>query len=80
MFEGQMVSLPGYERRGVVLRVTLKDIKTSSIQVRRPGLYVFSGYWYGKNPLDHRSFGKIHRKWGKPVGRAINHHQAKRFL
>jgi hypothetical protein len=80
MHHGQLVSLPGYSRKGIVLRVTLKDIKTSNVQVRRPGLYVFSGYWYGTNPLDFNSYGKIHHHHGRRLGTISKHQQAKKFL
>lgn len=80
MFHGQIVSLPGFTRRGIVLRVTLKDIKTTGVQVLRPGLYVFSGYWYGEDPLDYKCYGKIEGRHGRPFGRAVSHHQARRVL
>lgn len=80
MYHGQLVSLPDYSRKGVVLRVTLKDIKTTGVQVLRPGLYVFSGYWYGTDPLDFRCYGKIHHHRGRALGRVSSHQQAKKFL
>lgn len=80
MFHGQLVSLPDYARKGVVLRVTLKDIKTTGVQVLRPGFYVFSGYWYGNDPLDFRSYGKIHGNRGRSLGKVTDHRQAKRLL
>lgn len=80
MHHGQLVLSHDYNRKGVVLRVTLKDIKTTGVQVLRPGLYVFSGYWYGTDPLDFRSYGKILGKRGKALGRVTDHHQAKKLL
>jgi hypothetical protein len=80
MHHGQLVSLPGYSRKGVVLRVTKKDMKTTGVQVMRPGLYVFSGYWYGTDPLDFRSYGKIHHHRGRTLGRVRSHAYAKRLL
>lgn len=80
MHHGQLVSLPGYNRKGVVLRVTLKGIKTTNVQVMRPGLYVFSGYWYGTDPLNFNSYGKIHHHHGRALGRVRSHAYAKRLL
>ncbi|MBI6883159.1 hypothetical protein [Pseudomonas putida] len=86
MREGKLVSLPGYQRKGIALRVTAKDIKTTGVQVRRPGVYIFSGYWYGEDPKDFRSYGKIHhmkgfgRYIGSIKGGLRGHFAAKRLL
>lgn len=59
----------------VALIVTKKDIK-NGINASNPGLYLFRGYWYGKDPLNHASYGKIEGKIGRVVGRMRNHQQA----
>lgn len=71
---GSLVNIPGYTRKGVVLLVSQKDINNGT-NVRKPGLYIFSGYWYGTNPLSHKSYGKIHGQVGKRVGTVRNHQQ-----
>lgn len=75
MRHGDLVSIPGYARKGVALEVTRRDIAHGT-NVLRPGLYIFSGYWYGNKPLDIASYGKIHGQAGKPVGRVRTHQQA----
>lgn len=75
---GNLVSIPGYARKGVVLRVTQQDINNGT-NVRKPGLYIFSGYWYGKDPLAHSSYGKIHGQVGKVIGTVRNHQQIARL-
>jgi hypothetical protein len=71
---GSMVKIPGSRRRLVVLKVTKRGIKRG-MNARRPGLYMFTGMWYGKNPNDHKSFGKILTPYGRVVGnvRDIRH-------
>lgn len=71
---GTLVSIPGYSRKGVALRVSWADIK-KGINARRPGVYIFSGYWYGTNPLSIASYGKIHGQIGKPIGKVKTHLQ-----
>jgi hypothetical protein len=50
------------------------------VQVSKPGVYLFSGYWYGKDPLDVKSFGKICGKQGRVVGRVRSHEQLIKLL
>lgn len=78
MKTGDLISIQGYTRKGVALYVSKTDIK-NGINVYRPGLYVFSGYWYGTNPLSHRSYGKIHGQTGKVIGKARTHQQIARL-
>lgn len=59
----------------VALNVTKKDIMKMT-NVTRPGIYLFRGYWYGKNPLDINSYGKIEGKHGKVIGKIKSHKQA----
>lgn len=56
MRNGDLVLFNG--RKGVVLNVTQSDF-CEGLSAIGPGLHVFAGYWYGKNPLNHRSYGKI---------------------
>lgn len=51
--------LPGtLPRLWVGLRVTQADIDRGYF-AGKPGLYLFSGMWYGDDPTDKRSFGKM---------------------
>lgn len=84
MKHGDLVSVrerywrPGCKRASlcVALNVTADDIR-AGVQVDRPGLYLFRGYWYGNSPLSHRSYGKIEGQRGKVVGHMRSHQQAK---
>lgn len=62
------------ERKAVVLEVSKKDID-NGLNVLKPGLYAFHGMWYGKDPLDHRSYGKIAEACGRIVGNVRGRHQ-----
>jgi len=67
------------KRKAVALRVSPLDIKKGT-DVMIPGVYPFAGYWYGKNPLDHKSYGKILSNMplrGTPIGKVISHSQIK---
>lgn len=79
MVHGQLVALPGFNRKGVALKISMKDIQEGRVQVPHPGVWVFSGYWYGKDPLDVKSYGKVHGQQGKVVGRIRSHWHAKRL-
>lgn len=83
MKHGDLVSVrwkpPGPRRvLCTALLVTENDIR-HGINAGRPGLYLFRGYWYGYNPLDISSYGKIEGRFrrGKVVGRMRTHRQAK---
>jgi hypothetical protein len=67
MKAGSVVKIPGWRRRGVILQVTQADI-LKGIDVKTPGLYLFSGMWYGKDPNNHMSFGKIQTPFGRVIG------------
>lgn len=64
MKSGQIISfvddLPGYY--WIVLEITSEQY-TNSRYLRWtgyvPGFYAFRGFWYGRNPLSHKSFGKM---------------------
>lgn len=71
------VGRPG-ARRAVALRVTSADLR-KGLDVRRPGLYLFRGYWYGTDPLAHSSYGKLEGQVGKVVGRLRSHRQARQL-
>lgn len=67
----KFVNKYGYHRRrkAVVLQVTQKDID-SGIDALKPGLYAFHGFWYGKDPLSIKSYGKMVYPVGQVIGRA----------
>lgn len=65
-----------YQILCVALKVTAEDIRLGT-NVRLPGLYLFRGYWYGTDPLNHHSYGKIEGQYGKVVGRLRTHLQAR---
>ena len=54
---GYVVSDRG--RLKVSLEITQDVIDNSLIEVEKPGVYLFYGLWYGKDPFDYRSYGKI---------------------
>lgn len=45
-------------RKWIALYVSKKDIK-NGMNCSTPGLYLFGGYWYGRNPNKTKSYGKI---------------------
>lgn len=61
---------------GVALYVSLLKIR-SGINVCKPGVYVFRGYWYGNNPKHAASYGKIEGRVGTVIGTVRNHAQIK---
>lgn len=63
----------------VALTVTAEDIQCG-INVPRPGLWLFRGYWYGKDALSIASYGKIEGNVGRRVGVLRSHGQAHRLL
>lgn len=58
----------------VALMVTKLDIKRG-INAKKPGLFLFRGYWHGHDPLNHKSYGKIENKAGRVAGRVRSHSQ-----
>lgn len=50
------------------------------ILVSKPGLYLFAGYWYGRDPLDVKSYGKMYGTSGRVVGRVRSHNQLTKLL
>lgn len=68
MIPGSIVKVPGMRRRHVVFHITKADI-ARGINAKHPGLFLMTGMWYGHNPNELTSFGKI----GKPVGRVVGH-------
>lgn len=67
------------QRKAVALRVTPKDIQDGT-DVLVPGIYPFAGYWYGKDPLNHKSYGKIlsdRPMRGQSIGKVVSHSQIK---
>lgn len=45
-------------RLWIGLEVTGRQVR-AGMNTRRPGLKLFTGLWYGHDPLDHRGYGKI---------------------
>ena len=56
MRHGDLVVVEG--RKGVALRVDRAEFN-KGLNASGPGLHVFAGYWYGTDPLNIRSYGKI---------------------
>ena len=46
------------DRLWVELPVASADVQRG-VNTRTPGLKLFTGLWYGKDPLDPRNYGKI---------------------
>lgn len=67
MKAGSIMKIPGQRRRAVVLPVSKRDV-LRGINADKPGLYMFSGMWYGKDPHNDYSFGKIQKPYGRVVG------------
>lgn len=42
----------------IVLRVTRKDMSDGTC-VEKAGLYGFHGMWYGRDPMNNKSYGKV---------------------
>lgn len=58
------------DRLWVGIVVTQADIDRGRVDARRPGLMLFTGMWYGRDPLTPASYGKMLPPNGfKPVGR-----------
>lgn len=75
MKPGAIVKVPGQRRHHVAFRVTKTDI-ARGMNARHPGMYLMTGMWYGHNPNEFSSFGKIN----KPLGRVIGHVRGVRAL
>lgn len=56
---GDLVKHPKYDRTWRVLQVTQERFDTTDIDVEKSGLYAFGGMWYGTDPLDISSYGKV---------------------
>lgn len=56
---GDIIKIEGQHRHWVCLKVTQDEIDNTGINACYPGLYAFGGMWYGDNPQDRNSFGKI---------------------
>lgn len=72
------VGANGRSRLCIALRVTKQDIRGGCL-IRRPGLWLFAGYWYGTDPLKLSSFGKLEGRAGKVCGRVRSHNQVKKL-
>lgn len=59
----------GGDRLWVELTVTKQDIKRYGLNTVTPGPKLFTGLWYGKDPLSFRSYGKMVEMGGAfPMG------------
>ena len=67
MRTGDLVRARGYKRLWVVLPVSRNQAKRL-MNARGPGTYLFGGLWYGRDPLSHRSYGKMIGGFGRTVG------------
>lgn len=68
MRPGDLVRLRPCHRHWIALRVTLSDIK-KGLDVFKPGIHIFGGFWYGRDPLQKDGYGKVLPGTGKVVGR-----------
>jgi hypothetical protein len=81
MKEGDIVRILDKNRRlCVLINVTKADLR-KGLNAHKTGLHLFRGYWYGINPLSHKSYGKIEGHVDdyllKKLGRMKYHKQAK---
>ena len=67
MREGNLVRVRGSNRLWVTLLVNHNDIR-NGMNVKQPGIYLFGGMWYGRDPNNKASFGKIISARGVVVG------------
>lgn len=51
----------------VALKVTQRDIDRG-LNASKPGVYLFRGMWYGRDPTNIKSFGKIEGRLNHEVG------------
>ncbi len=74
MKEGSIVKVPGTRRRHVAVFITKADIVRGT-NASHPGIYLLGAMWYGRNPNDRNSFGKILLPRGRVIGnvRGVKH-------
>ena len=81
-----LVKIPrgkGKASYGVALRVTHRDLKGKiPVNVLKPGVYIFRGFWYSKNYRDHNNYGKLlgEAKNAKVVLKIRDYRQVRRFV
>lgn len=81
---GDLVAVHGTRRKFVALSVTAKDIRRG-LNVSKPGIHLFSGYWYANStlggPLCSGAYGKViepQDTFGmRVVGHVRSHYAAK---
>jgi hypothetical protein len=67
------------DRLWVELTVSSADVG-KGLNTRTPGRKLFSGLWYGKDPLDFRNYGKmVEPGFAVPVG-CVNERSPQRTL
>ena len=57
--DGLVVSTKADKRSWVMLYINKNVIDSISINATKPGFYCFGGMWYGNDPYNHKSYGKI---------------------
>lgn len=67
MRELSLVRVRGSNRLWVALYVCDHDIK-AGINAKKPGVHLFGGMWYGRDPRKKTSFGKIIPARGVVIG------------
>lgn len=83
----QLVRIRGQRRLFIKLDVSAHHFRTTGINVSRPGPALFTGFWYGNDPLNIDCYGKVlgtQRNWKLPphkvVGRLRGRWLAKKKL
>lgn len=56
---GTVIQYPREKRKWVVLDVSQDDIDNREVDVAVPGVYIFTGMWYGDDALTFDSMGKV---------------------
>ena len=57
---GDFIKHPDYPKRiWAVLEVSQERFNNTDIDVEKPGLYAFGGFWYGTDRLSIDSYGKV---------------------
>jgi hypothetical protein len=56
---GVVISSNGTKRLWVVLSISQQEIESQGLNADKEGFYGFGGMWYGDDPYDFMSYGKI---------------------
>jgi len=57
--DGLIVDRKGDKRSWVILYVSQYEIESQGLNADKEGFYGFGGMWYGDDPRNNRSYGKI---------------------